>query len=88
MKHTLPTEVLRQRKLGFTIPLNSWFRDGLRGYAEKLLLDPGAKIHSFFNHGIVRWLINEHIASRQDFGPQIFSLLVLELWLSRTLGQE
>jgi asparagine synthase (glutamine-hydrolysing) len=84
MKYTLPAEVLRQRKLGFTIPLNSWFRGELKDYAKNLLLDNKTKSARFFKPDFIEWLIGQHANGRQDFGPQIFSLLVLEIWLKNS----
>lgn len=81
MKNLLPLQILRQRKLGFTVPLNSWFRQSLKGYTQGLLLSADARLNNYFRQDFIRWLIKEHNEGRQDFGPQIFALAVLELWL-------
>jgi len=82
MRNLLPRQVLKQRKLGFTIPVNSWFRKELKGYTADLLLAGGSKLSRFFDANFIAWLIREHAEGKQDFGYQIFSLLVLEMWLA------
>jgi len=84
MKGVLPPQILGQRKLGFTIPLNSWFRRELRGYSSALLARNQCELNRYFNSQFVDWIREEHSEGRQDFGPQIFALLVLELWLRDT----
>jgi asparagine synthase (glutamine-hydrolysing) len=80
MEKDLPRQILKQRKLGFTMPLNRWFRDDLSNYAKQLL-NNGCKLSGFINIGYVKWLIKEHNDNNQDFGSQIYALVVLELWL-------
>jgi asparagine synthase (glutamine-hydrolysing) len=83
MRKYLPQEILKQRKLGFTIPLNSWFRGKLKGFAQETLLDQKTKLSRIFNHECLKKIINEHAQNRQNFGSQIYALLVLELWLDQ-----
>lgn len=80
MKGVLPEEILKQRKLGFTIPLNSWFRDKLQNFTKEILKD-GCCLSEIANLEYIRWIVNEHVSGRQDFGSQIYALIVLELWL-------
>jgi asparagine synthase (glutamine-hydrolysing) len=81
MKDSLPPQVLRQRKLGFTIPLSSWFRGKLGSFINEILLSSNAGANQLFNREYIIWLLNEHISGKQDFGYQIYTLLVLEIWL-------
>jgi len=81
MKNKLPREILKQRKLGFTIPVHEWFRNELKSFAIEKLLSNNSKIGKFFKKGYVNWIINKHISGKQDLGYQIYSLLFLELWL-------
>lgn len=88
MKDLLPNEITKQRKQGFSIPINNWFRGELNNISTRILLDNGAKIKEFLNQEFIRWILDEHIQGRQDFGPQIYALLVLELWLKLNSKQE
>jgi len=81
MKNRLPNDILKQRKLGFTIPVHKWFRDELKSFAKEKLLSNNSKIGNFLEKSYVNWIINTHISGEQDLGYQIYSLLFLELWL-------
>lgn len=80
MKGILPNSILEQRKQGFSIPLDRWFRDDLYGVARDALLDQGSLCQRFLRAEYVRWLLEEHRRGRQRFGAQLYALLVLELW--------
>jgi asparagine synthase (glutamine-hydrolysing) len=81
MKDRFPPQILRQRKLGFTIPLNRWLRYNLDDFLHELLLRSDSRVNNFFNTGYVKQLIETHQRGEQALGSQIFALLVLELWL-------
>ncbi|MBU1869000.1 MAG: asparagine synthase C-terminal domain-containing protein, partial [Candidatus Omnitrophica bacterium] len=80
LKNKVPAEILKQRKLGFTIPLNSWFRNKLSDYSHDLLFSD-SRLLKLVNAKYIKWILDEHIAGRQSFGSQIYALVVLELWL-------
>ncbi len=80
MKGILPSRILRQRKQGFSIPLDTWFRGKLSSVVRKLLLDTTCQSRRFFRPEYVRWLLEEHSSGRQRFGSQLYALLVFEIW--------
>src|SRR5206468_3589720 len=53
----LPPETLQRRKMGFGIPTKYWFRDGLNGFAEDMLLSPSARSLAFLNRRVVSDLL-------------------------------
>jgi asparagine synthase (glutamine-hydrolysing) len=80
MKGFLPPRILKQRKQGFAIPLRRWFFHELSDFARKLLLDSSGWSRHFFRTSYVRWLLEEHRSGRQNFGTQIYALVIFELW--------
>ena len=80
MKDLLPPIVLKQRKQGFSIPIQRWFRNELLDFAKKILLDEKGLTRKFFRLSYVKWLLDQHASGRQRFGTQIYALLVFELW--------
>lgn len=80
MRDLLPPGILKQRKQGFGVPLELWFRDGLGSWARKLLLEEKAWSGRFFQREYVEWLLREHQSGRQRFGTQLYALVILELW--------
>jgi asparagine synthase (glutamine-hydrolysing) len=79
----LPNAILRRRKMGFGVPLATWFRNELKDYARDLLLDPVALGRGYFRPAAVRQLLDEHQSGRFDHSYRLWALLVLEQWQRR-----
>jgi asparagine synthase (glutamine-hydrolysing) len=78
----IPGSVLRRPKMGFGVPLTTWFR----GPLKSLLCDtlgPGALCHQFFAPGAVEALLRQHQRMEADHTHRLWLLLTLELWLKR-----
>lgn len=82
----IPPQVTRRGKMGFTVPLESWFRKELRDYLRELILSPDARLRSYVNQDHVRRLYDAHLAGQADHATRLWTLLTFEVWL-RTLPQ-
>ena len=76
----VPRDVLYRRKRGFVMPAARWLRGAMAPYVRAALDSP-----SFHDRGWVRpeytqRLLDEHQHGVHDWGDQLFTLLVLELW--------
>jgi asparagine synthase (glutamine-hydrolysing) len=76
----VPKENLYRPKVGFTIPLDTWFKGKLNPYAKSLLLSKRSMIKEYIDVNTVKQMIDSQ-NSKEDFGPRIWSLMMLELWL-------
>lgn len=76
----LPGEVLDRPKRGFGVPIGAWLRNELRGYVEDVLLDPRTRQRGYFRYDYVEQLLQTHVRGQQDNSPQLWALLVAELW--------
>ena len=76
----LPHSVIDRPKMGFGIPIHSWFRGPLLDMAREVLLSAQAKQRDLFDHAAVERLIDDHVAKKGDFGYKLWALLTLELW--------
>jgi len=76
----LPPQIISRNKMGFGVPISSWFRRDLADYVRRILLEPRALARKRFKPDVLRELVESHIAGRADNGYQIWNLLVLELW--------
>jgi asparagine synthase (glutamine-hydrolysing) len=76
----LPEEILRRKKMGFNVPTGIWFRQGLRDFVTNLLLSEQARSRALFNYPCIEHLLREHLAGRQNYQAQLFTLASLELW--------
>ena len=80
LKGLLPDETLTRRKMGFGVPISHWFRVELKGFLSDTILSDKALGRGYFTPGVVRRLVDEHAAGRRDYAPQLWTLLMLELW--------
>jgi asparagine synthase (glutamine-hydrolysing) len=76
----LPSEILDRPKQGFSVPLSSWLRSDLQGWARDILLDPATLDRGQFEPAAVRGLLDRHAAGADGDAKRIYSLLMLELW--------
>src|SRR5262249_21126661 len=62
----LPPQILQRRKMGFGVPLAYWMRGELRSWVQELLLSPTSLKRGYFEPAVVRRLVDDHLAGRQD----------------------
>lgn len=82
----LPPSVARRGKMGFGVPLGTWFRTELKEYVSDLLLDSSARYTTFLSAPYVHRVVQRHLKGEADSGLQLWSILCFELWL-RSLPQ-
>jgi len=76
----LPHELIHRPKMGFGVPLAAWLRGPIRDLAFDTLTDGRARSRGWFRSDAVRQLLTDHMAG-SDHSPQIYALLMLELWM-------
>jgi asparagine synthase (glutamine-hydrolysing) len=79
-RDVLPHPILTRGKMGFGMPLGTWFRTSLRDY----LLDhlaPSARMYDYLDSTRVKSLVRDHLDRRADHGHRLWLLLTLEIWL-------
>lgn len=86
MEEFLPTELLYRKKMGFEIPISSWFRNELAQYIQDLLLSSDLLKMPYFNREFIAKMIKEHQSGKQDFGPHLWILMGLEIWHRKHKG--
>ena len=74
------------RKLGFSTPLDRWFRAWVEKDAERFLLGGGACTPDYLSGERVRHLVRDARDGTRPRGRQLMSLYVLEAWLRAALG--
>ena len=76
----LPPSIQTRPKMGFGVPLDSWFRGELRPLLHDTLLDSRSLSRGFFKPESVRRLVEEHDGRRWDHSYRLWALLCFELW--------
>lgn len=88
----VPPAVVHRRKRGFVMPASAWLRGELADYARAALDNRTFFDRDWITPRFVRRMLEEHFTGVRDWGEQIFSLLVLEVWaritLDRTLDRD
>jgi asparagine synthase (glutamine-hydrolysing) len=70
---------LKKHKSGFSIPLGTWLRNGLKPWAIEILdYKPGDG--SILNESIIKKVWNQHQEGRKDLSPLIWSVLMFKSW--------
>lgn len=80
LRGIVPAQVLRRPKHGFAVPLDPWFRGGLKQFAFEVLLDPATRRRGYFNTNVVERLWREHAEGREVWDAHLWLLLNFELW--------
>jgi asparagine synthase (glutamine-hydrolysing) len=80
LKGFLPPEIIDRRKQGFGVPLDVWFRGGLRDVFADVLGSARARQRGYFRPAFVERIVQEHLSGRRDHTLRLWQLLVLELW--------
>lgn len=76
----LPRSIVDRPKVGFKVPLDRWFRRGLRDMAFDLLTGPSSFVGNNFHREVVKGLLDAHMGGYRDEESRIWTLLSLEVW--------
>ncbi|MFA6239277.1 MAG: asparagine synthase (glutamine-hydrolyzing) [Candidatus Hydrogenedentales bacterium] len=77
----LPSDVLKQRKRGFAVPIHRWFRTDLREHFNDVALSRDAKLRDYLDPTAVKNLFDTHGSGREDLGHHLWTVLMFEHWL-------
>jgi asparagine synthase (glutamine-hydrolysing) len=86
LKPYLPNEILYRPKMGFSVPLASWFRGPLRQRVREAVLGPVLMDCGYFNPRFLREMVDEHQSGARDYGVSLWSLLMFEAFLRKVTG--
>lgn len=80
LRGLVPDEVMFRPKMGFGIPIETWFKNDLAKYTEDILLSDKALSRGMFNKEYIIWMLKEHQNTNTNYSSKIWALLTLELW--------
>jgi asparagine synthase (glutamine-hydrolysing) len=76
----LPEELVNAPKKGFVLPLETWTRHELRPMIEDLLSPEFLKRQGIFSEALFYRIVKPHISGRRNLTPQVWTLLMFQLW--------
>jgi asparagine synthase (glutamine-hydrolysing) len=80
MKGFLPDVILSRSKMGFPVPVGSWFRDQYRVITHEYVLGERARARGLFENEALRSLVEEHERGAENHWERLWSLVNLEVW--------
>jgi asparagine synthase (glutamine-hydrolysing) len=83
MRHKLPREILRRKKVGFDIPAHEWLRGPLRGLLHEALQFGMREYGELFDAAAIQRLVELHDERQINVGYQLWGLLILFQWMKR-----
>lgn len=81
----VPPEVLYRRKMGFGIPVGYWLRNEMKDFMFEILLSEKSFNRGLFKPEIIKKLVAEHVAEKQNHTYPLWTLLMLELWFRQMI---
>lgn len=84
----VPSDVVYRRKMGFGVPISSWFRGEMREFVRATLLSERSLKRGIIREEVLKQYVDEHIKGERDHGSQIWTLLMLELWFQRFIDKQ
>ena len=76
----LPANIVDRKKVGFRVPLDEWFRGGLKDYVHDLLLGRDAFVSRYLQRSVVEALLSDHMRGRRNEELRLWTLLGFEVW--------
>lgn len=76
----IPKDCIYRKKRGFSIPLNKYYRNELKGYVEENLLN-NKNLFNYVSKEKVRKIVNDHFLEKVNNASLISTLLYFEGWL-------
>lgn len=83
----LSHDVLYRDKMGFSIPLASWFRGPLRERVKQALLGPTLAGTGIFNMRFLQDMVEQHQSGRRDYTAPIYTVMMFEAFLRNCLEE-
>ena len=79
----MPTSLVDRPKAGFGVPIESWLRGGLRGWASDLLEPARVRRHGVLDPVGVSQLWQRLLEGQVGTGAKVWTVLMLEAWLEK-----
>jgi asparagine synthase (glutamine-hydrolysing) len=87
MKDLLPEKILSRPKMGFPVPIGSWFRGPFKSIVDEYVVSERALSRGIFAPDFVRGLVSLHQAGA-DHSERLWALVNFEMWQRRFFDGE
>jgi asparagine synthase (glutamine-hydrolysing) len=80
----VPRNLIERPKMGFGVPIDSWLRGPLRGWAEELLDERRLRDEGIFRPEPIRAVWQAHLSGRINEQYRLWVILMFQSWLEAT----
>jgi asparagine synthase (glutamine-hydrolysing) len=80
MRDLVPAEIVNRPKMPFAAPVEDWLRQGLGGFARRVILESRLKERGLFRYDGIERILAEHEKGTANHGVQIWTLMNLSAW--------
>jgi asparagine synthase (glutamine-hydrolysing) len=85
-KPDLPDDILYRKKMGFSVPLATWFRGEIKDLANTIIFGSGDGLNRFFRMENIHKLWQQHQDGVVDHSIVLWSLLMFQMWWNRYMN--
>ncbi len=82
LERYLPNDILYRPKMGFAVPLGSWFKGPLKNQVREALLGQTMMDCGYFDQQFLKKMVEQHQSGLRDYSAPIWSLLMFESFLN------
>lgn len=83
MKNVLPETILSRPKMGFPVPIGTWFRGPYSSVVDEYVLSSRALERGIFDPDFVRDLVRRHQSGGENHDERLWALVNFEMWQRR-----
>ena len=87
VRDLVPEGILARPKQGFGVPISAWLKGPLREMLHDSLFSRSSVARGLFEPRALRRLVDEHERGVEERHPQLWALLMLELWFTRFIDR-
>jgi asparagine synthase (glutamine-hydrolysing) len=77
----LPHDIMYRQKMGFSVPITSWFRNELREKLRETVLSDRLRSSAIFDLAYIERLLNEHQSGARNHSPLLWALAMFDGFL-------
>ena len=88
MESILPETILSRPKMGFPVPIGSWFRGAYAGVVDEYILSARASSRGIFDADFVKGLVKRHQVGGENHSERLWALVNFEMWMRQFFDGE